>query len=81
MNLTKEMGCNRDFLLTEKITSNQISFEVLITKKELMVALGVSNSFINKLMAYEGLPYFKIGRAVRFRISEISLWLQQRRPQ
>ncbi len=54
-------------------------FEALLSKKELVVALGVSSSFVNKLMANESLPYFKIGRAVRFRISEISAWLNTRR--
>ena len=54
-------------------------FESLISKKELVMALGVSGSFISKLMAEEGLPHFKIGRALRFRVSEVSCWLEHRR--
>ena len=61
------------------MNANQILFETLITKKELVNGLGVSSSFINKLMAEEKLPYFKLGRAVRFRISEVSRWLERRK--
>jgi excisionase family DNA binding protein len=66
--------------LSSKVTgADRVTFEVLITKKELVNGLGISSSFINKLMAEESLPYFKLGRAVRFRISEVSLWLEHRR--
>jgi len=61
------------------IVSDKVMFETLISKKELVVAFGVSNSFVNKLMVEDGLPYFKIGRAVRFRVTEISNWLEKRR--
>ncbi|NBX91743.1 MAG: hypothetical protein EBQ85_00760 [Proteobacteria bacterium] len=29
-------------------------------------------------MVLDGLPHFKIGRAVRFRVSEVVVWLQKR---
>ncbi len=69
---------------TEHVTGNVIGikaiiFETLISKKELVVALGVSSSFVSKLMVEERLPYFKIGRAVRFRFSDIVSWLEMRR--
>ena len=53
--------------------------ERLVTKKELGEVLALSQSFINELMSDGGLPYIKIGRAVRFRVSEIMAWLQKRR--
>lgn len=53
--------------------------ERLVTKKELGELLALSQSFINELMSDCGLPYIKIGRAVRFRVSEIMAWLQKRR--
>lgn len=59
----------------------KMNFETLVSKKELVVALGVSHSFVNKLMAKDELPHFKIGRTVRFRISDISTWLEQRKVQ
>ncbi len=54
-------------------------FENCITKDELKRAIGLSESFINKLMKQGEIPYFKIGRAVRFRVSEVMSWLQKRR--
>lgn len=53
-------------------------FEKLVTKKQLAAHLEVSESFINKLMKLEGLPYITLGRAVRFRILEVAEWLQPR---
>jgi len=50
----------------------------LLTRKQLAEKFGLSPSFISKLMAEEDLPYLKIGRAVRFRISEVAVWLQKR---
>lgn len=52
--------------------------ECLVTKEQLAGSLALSRGYINKLMATEGLPYLKIGRAVRFRVSEVAAWLQKR---
>jgi excisionase family DNA binding protein len=54
-------------------------FGNLITKGELAQLFDVSISFIEKLMAKEGLPHFKIGRSVRFRCEEVREWLLRRR--
>lgn len=67
------------YVSSKVVVSEKIMFEALISKKELIVAFGVSSSFVNKLMAEEGLPYFKIGRTVRFRVSDISGWVEKRR--
>lgn len=53
-------------------------FEILIDKIELAERLNVSVSFINKLMAEEGLPYKKLGRSVRFKMNEVAAWLEKR---
>lgn len=53
-------------------------FESLICKKSLSDRLEISQSFINKLMI-KGLPHYKIGSAVRFRVSEVVDWLRTRR--
>ncbi len=53
-------------------------FENLVTKEQLAGSLALSPSYISKLMATEGLPHLKIGRAVRFRVSEVVAWLQKR---
>jgi len=54
------------------------AFEALLTKKQLADRLALSQSFINQLMKEEGLPHFRIGRAVRFRVREVVAWLQKR---
>jgi excisionase family DNA binding protein len=53
-------------------------FENLVTKKQLSESMSLSSSYISLLMAEEGLPHFKIGRAVRFRVREVAAWLQKR---
>jgi excisionase family DNA binding protein len=50
----------------------------LVTKEQLAHELALSQSYISKLMSDEGLPYLKIGRAVRFRPKEVVEWLQER---
>lgn len=59
-------------------TSSQI-FENLIDRKVLANKLSLSPSYISKLMAEEGLPYFKIGRSVRFKLSEVVEFLERRK--
>lgn len=54
-------------------------FEILVDRKELARLLGLSPSYISKLMKYEGMPYFKIGRSVRFKLSEVVEFLKRRR--
>src|SRR5947209_7514848 len=49
----------------------------LVTKRQLAQQLALSPSYISKLMAEEGLPYIKIGRAVRFRPKEVVEWLTE----
>jgi len=59
---------------------SQPFFENLVTKQQLAESLGVSTSFINKLMSEEGLPHLKLGRAVRFRMkAEVVPWLERRK--
>jgi excisionase family DNA binding protein len=53
-------------------------FEKLLTRNQLAERLGVSPSFISKMMNVEDLPYVKLGRAVRFRVWEVAVWLQKR---
>jgi excisionase family DNA binding protein len=51
-------------------------FDKWITKKQLADALGMSISFINKWMKY-GLPCRRFGRAVRFRLYDVTAWLER----
>ncbi|MEY4065947.1 MAG: Helix-turn-helix domain [Pseudomonadota bacterium] len=49
-------------------------FERYITKDELARFLNVSRSLIDRLMATDGLPHLKIGRSVRFKVSDVLRW-------
>jgi excisionase family DNA binding protein len=59
--------------------SGELFIEKLIGREELAHHLGVSPSFVSKMMALEGLPYVRIGRAVRFDLNEVRKWLFLRR--
>lgn len=41
--------------------------------------LNVSKSFLYRLQAEEGLPHWKIGRATRYKLSEVIAFLDERR--
>jgi excisionase family DNA binding protein len=60
-------------------SSDPLFFGNLIDRGELARLLGVSPSFISKMMVEEGLPYFKIGRAVRYDVKSVKSWLLERK--
>lgn len=66
----------------EGMTNTLLLFDNFIDKKRLCNVLGISLSFLNELMSRQGLPHFKIGRAVRFRLPDVMAWLERkgRRP-
>jgi|GEM_PF-2291641 len=72
-----EKGSEADWVQSEPSSSPLL--EKLIDREELAQVLGVSPSFISKLMAVEGLPYFKIGRAVRYELEQVKSWLLRRK--
>ena len=53
--------------------------EKLIDFQELSQQTGLTVSFLKKAKWKMGLPHYKIGKNVRFRLSEIEVWLTQRR--
>lgn len=53
--------------------------ERFLSKKQIAEILSISVSFVNKLMAEEGLPYLKLGNCVRFRTSEVMAFLEKRK--
>jgi excisionase family DNA binding protein len=50
---------------------------MLLNKKEIAKELHLSVSMIDKLMT-QGLPYIKIGKAVRFDPVEVKEWVKNR---
>lgn len=61
------------------MSDEQEFFENLLNRQQLSSKLGISPSFVSKLMAEDGLPYIKLGRAVRFDPVEVMAFLQERR--
>jgi excisionase family DNA binding protein len=52
----------------------------LLTTKEAAKYLGLSVSTLNKLrLTGEGPAYFKLGRSVRYRLSDLDIWVEKRR--
>lgn len=49
----------------------------LLTKQELMEALGVSLFTVDKYIA-KGMPRIKLDRAIRFDFEEVKTWLKER---
>jgi len=48
-------------------------------KKGLAARWSISESKVEKMMKSEGLPYFRLGRKVLFRLSEVDEWLELHR--
>lgn len=49
----------------------------MLTKKELAAKLKLSIPTIDRLMK-KGMPFFKIGKSVRFEEEEVLKWLKER---
>lgn len=75
-------GANELTTPIKKVSTSEtekLFFEnLLVDRKELARLLMVSPSFISKLMSKEGLPFRKIGRATRYRLSEVMVFLDRR---
>ncbi|NOT79316.1 MAG: helix-turn-helix domain-containing protein [Bacteriovoracaceae bacterium] len=68
------------FLRKEKEeTHAKVKSILCVSKEALAVQLGISKSYINKLMSEGEIPYEKLGRTVRFRILDIEIWLNKRK--
>jgi predicted DNA-binding transcriptional regulator AlpA len=55
------------------------NFEALLTKEQLRDITGLDIQMIDKCRKVWGMPSYKIGELVRFRLSEVNEWLSQRR--
>ena len=64
----------------KQLTNPQSFFENhLIDRNRLSALIGLAPSTISKLMALDGLPYYKIGKSCRFKVSEVMAFLDKRR--
>ena len=53
--------------------------ENLVGYKEVGNYLGVSYGYLRQLVSNDYIPYYKLGRSVRFRLAEIDKWLSNRK--
>lgn len=49
----------------------------MVNKKKMADLLGISVSMVNKLMV-QGMPYVKVGKAVRFEPEVVIQWIKER---
>lgn len=75
----KKLHIEKSFCYSREENQKLFLSQIVVTRSQLAQALAISESFISKLMLEEGLPYIKLGRSVRFDISEVTAWLQKRR--
>lgn len=63
-----------------KSKSNSLrEFEKLVDTKKLMEELGLSKSFLSKARSQYGLPHYKIGDLIKYKMSEVIVWIEQRK--
>lgn len=55
--------------------SLDIRGKLALTEDEAAAAIGVCKSTLHKMRTEDGLPYFKVGRAIRIPVSAIDAWL------
>lgn len=60
------------------ITENPLFENKLLKLNETAQYLGLSESYIRRLRARGGIPYVKVGRAVRFRVASLNTWIEER---
>lgn len=53
-------------------------FEVLIDTEALARLTGMGETFIVSARSNLGLPHYKLGRSIRYRLSEVNRWLKER---
>ncbi len=50
--------------------------ENLVDIKQAALAVGLSRWFLYRLVAEGKLPHYRAGKAIRFRISEVEMWMR-----
>ena len=53
--------------------------EKLVGYKDVADYMGVSYGYLRQLVSKNYIPHYKLGRSVRFRLSEIDKWLSNRK--
>ena len=53
--------------------------EKLVGYKDVAEYMGVSYGYLRQLVAKNYIPHYKLGRSVRFRLSEVDKWLSNRK--
>ncbi len=54
----------------------QVEFEKWVRVPEVADHLNVSTSYINKAVLYSNIPVRRVGRNLRFRLSDVDQWVE-----
>lgn len=57
----------------------EIKIEPLVSTEDLEKLFGLSKDSLDKARKELGLPFYNIGRLVKFRASEVERWLKERK--
>ncbi|MES2802580.1 MAG: helix-turn-helix domain-containing protein [Bdellovibrionota bacterium] len=52
---------------------------LFVDRKALSKIINIAPSTISKLMAEDGLPYYKIGKCCRYKVAEVMAFLEERK--
>ncbi len=71
---------NYNFILAKQFPSNSSHGEILLTPKETSQLIGVGNDTLAVWRSTKryNLPYIKVGRLVRYRLSDVEAFLNRR---
>ena len=79
---SKSTGLSNTNTAKDQATVHKPLFEnLLVDRNGIAEVLSLAPSTISKLMVYDGLPYYKIGKACRFKVSEVMAFLEKRKQQ
>lgn len=74
-------NCGASLILNRResrFTTVGTFFENWVMKRDLARMLCVSEGLINKLVGERGMPHIKLGRTIRFSVSEVKNWMMQK---
>lgn len=58
--------------------TNLESDKSFLTIKELCIYLNLKESHVRRMVFLSEIPYFKMGRLIRFKLTDIDAWLEEK---
>jgi excisionase family DNA binding protein len=63
--------------MSTDIRSEAVGIEPLLDAHEVAERLGVSSRFVRRLVEERRIPFYKVGKFVRFRPTDVRAWLAE----